>query len=137
MATYGNGDYAIYKTYYDSPRCDCNAYYEDCICYPTMEEAIDAYYHDCELYSDEPIGLSTNFNIPLAVRMQHGFPLEYTVRKLNGDYVKTFNFLSGAKSLCENLNKQALHFRRMWPEDYVGEIGLKRTREERVRIYIE
>ena len=107
MSRYGEGDFAIYKTYYDSPREDCNAYYDDCFCFKTKEQAIAEFYRWRKLYSDEPIGLSTNFDIPLAVRMRHD-DISFDAYTLGGKFLKHFYSLRDAVAFRDQENTLAL-----------------------------
>ena len=132
MSKYGDGDFAIYKTYYDSPREDCSGYYDDCFCFKTKKQAIAEYYRWRNLYSDEPIGLDTNFNIPLAVRMRHD-DISFDVYTLGGKFLKHFYSLRDAVAFRDQENNLAL---RLHSIGDTPELRARMNKDFRCKIYI-
>lgn len=114
MEHYGDGEFVITKVYYDSPREDCNGYYEDDFCFPTLEEAIKAYYEWRDRADDcDPVGFYVNFEIPRMVRIQHDLDLEWECRSLNGKYTKRFCSLRAAREFRDHENNLALKLYRI------------------------
>lgn len=114
MERYGEGQFIITKVYYDSPREDCSGYYEDEFCFPTLDEAIKAFYEWRDNADDcDPVGFYVNFEIPRMVRIQHNLDLTWEVRSLNGKYSKRFNWLSEAVEFRDHENALALKLSRI------------------------
>lgn len=132
MEHFGEGDFIVTKIYYDSPREDCNGYYEDEFCFPTLKEAIKAYY-DWRDRADgsDPVGFYVNFEIPREIRMKHD-DLEYEVRTLGGRCLKRFNWLSAAVDFCRYENKTALALYRI---DCTPELRAKIVKDFRCKVY--
>lgn len=114
MGKYGDGDFIVTKVYYDDPRENGAGYYEDDICFPTLDEAVKAYYKYRDNADDcDPVGFYVNFDIPRMVRIQHDLDLTWECRSLNGKYSKRFHFLSEAVAFRDHENALALKLYRI------------------------
>ena len=132
MGKYGNGDFIVTKVYYDDPREDCSGYYQDDICFPTLEEAVKAFYDWREnTEANEPVGYYTNFKIPREIRIQHD-DLVWECRSLNGKYRKRFNWLDEAKTFRDKENALALKLYRI---DCTPELRAQIIGDFRYKIY--
>ena len=134
MEKYGEGAFIVTKVYYDSPREDCNGYYESEFRFATLKEAIKAYY-DWREHADptDPVGFYTNFAIPRDVRIKHD-DLDYAVRTLGGRCVKIFPDLRSAVTFCKRENTTALHF--YLHSKGQPELRAKVMKDYRCRVYI-
>lgn len=133
MGRYGDGNFIVTKVYYDDPREDCSGYYEDDICFPTLEEAVKAYYEYREnADACDPVGFYVNFDIPREIRIQHDLDLVWECRSLNGKYYKRFNWLSEAVEFRDHENALAL---KLYRHDCTPELRARIMGDFRYKIY--
>ena len=133
MEKYGEGNFIVTKVYYDSPREDCSGYYEDDFCFPTLEEAVKAFYEWRDRADDyDPVGFYVNFDIPREIRIQHDLDLTWECRSLNGKYSKRFNWLSEAVEFRDHENALAL---KLYRHDCTPELRARIMGDFRYKIY--
>lgn len=109
--------YTIRKYYYDDPIEDGSGYYYHDFTFADYDEAVKSFYEmqDSQDCSD-PVGFSTDFDIPLEIRIQHD-DVVYEIRNLRGDFIERFHSLSEAKTYAQKENQFVLALIRSNPKE--------------------
>ena len=108
--------YCVTIVYLDSPREDCNGYYENEVHFETLSKAISFYYHKRE--EDNPIEVYRDFDVPFNIRVKHNDVI-YEVRQNNskGKIIGRYDSLSKAKKERDIENRINLAFMRRGYQD--------------------